>query len=316
MADQEVLDLFGSTVIGPIEAESARRALDELFRLTYQYSSTKSYDELLRFVARFRFYAPYNAMLIRIQMPGARYVAPPHRWLQDYGQKIKPGARPLVILQPMGPVMFVFDVSDTEPLLDAPPLPPEVSSPFEVRGGTVRYQLERTIENAKRDGVRLSNRNAGSQSAGQIGLARNAAFLEVEVRLAPKRESVLVPLRYELLLNSQHSREIRYATLVHELAHLYCGHLGTPNPKWWPNRSGLGEAVYEFEAESVCYLVCQRLGIDNPSEEYLAGYLKDNSDVPQISLECVMAASGMIEKMGRERLKPRKDGTAELSAKA
>jgi hypothetical protein len=73
--------------------------------------------------------------------------------------------------------------------------------------------------------------------------------------------------------------------------------------------------VREFEAESVCYLVCRRLGIDNRSEQYLARYLKDNSDVPEISLECVMVASGMIEKMGLERLKPRKDGTAEQSAK-
>jgi hypothetical protein len=301
---------------GTIDQESSRRALDELFRLTHQYSSTKAYDALLKFIARFRIYAPYNAMLVHVQMPGAGFVAPPHRWLQDYRRQIKPGARPLVILQPMGPVMFVFDVSDTEPLPDAPPLPPEVLSPFEVRGGTVRRQLERTIENVKRDGVRVSNRNAGSQSAGQIGIARNAALLEVVVRVAPKRESVMVPLRYELLLNSEHSREVRYATLVHELAHLYCGHLGTPNPKWWPNRSRLSEAVCEFEAESVCYLVCQRIGIDNSSEEYLAGYLKNNSAVPEISLECVMAASGMIEKMGLERINPRKDGTAEQSAEA
>jgi len=60
-------------------------------------------------------------MLIHIQMPGAKFVAPPHRWLHEYGQRIKPGAHPLVILQPMGPVMFVFDVSDTEPLPNAPP---------------------------------------------------------------------------------------------------------------------------------------------------------------------------------------------------
>ena len=62
----------------------------------------------------------------------------------------------------------------------------------------------------------------------------------------------------------------------------------------------------EFEAESVCYLVCQRLGIDNPSEKYLAGYMGKNKEVPPISLECVMAASGLVEKMGRERLGLRK----------
>jgi IrrE N-terminal-like domain len=308
MAEQKELDLLGNSTVGPIDTESTRRALDELFRLTHQYNSTKAYDDLLKFMARFRFYAPYNAMLIHIQMPGAKFVASPHRWLQNYRQRIKPGARPLVILQPMGPVMFVFDVSDTEPLPDAPPLPPEVTSPFEVRGGTIGNELERTIENAKRDGVRVSLRSAGSQSAGQIGTATTTASLEVVVRLAPKAESVRVPVRYELLLNSEHSREVRYATLAHELAHLYCGHLGTPNARWWPDRSHLSVTVREFEAESVCYLACRRRGIDNPSEKYLAGYVEHNSDVPKISLECVMTAAGMIEKMGHERLKPRKEG--------
>lgn len=312
-ACQGPLDLFGNSLSIPIDEDATRRGLDELFRLTQQYSSTKAYDGLLKFIARFRFYAPYNAMLIHIQMPGATFVAPPHRWLYDYGRKIKPGARPLVILQPMGPVMFVFDVSDTEPLPDAPPLPREVTSPFDVRGGKVGQQLEQTIENAKRDGIRVTLRNAGSQSAGQIGFATNRAFVEVVVRLAPKQESVKVPVRYELLLNSDHSREAQYATLVHELAHLYCGHLGTRNPKWWRDRRGLDLATREFEAESVCYLVCKRLGINNPSDEYLAGYMKSSSQVPEISLECVMVACGLIEKMGIERLKPRKDGTAEQS---
>jgi hypothetical protein len=304
---QQPLDLFGNPLSAPIDEEATRRALDELFRLTQQYNSTKAYDELLKFMRRFRFYAPYNAMLIHIQMPGAKFVAPPHRWLDEYQQRIKPGAHPLVILQPMGPVMFVFDVSETEPVPGAPPLPPEVLLPFDVCGGKIGKQLERTIENAKRDGIRITTRNAGSQSAGQIGIAKNKTLQEVVVRLVPKRETVNIPVRYELLLNANLSRESQYATLVHELAHLYCGHLGTPKKKWWPDRSRFTINMREFEAESVCYLVCGRAGIDNPSDKYLAGYLERNRQVPEISLECVMAASGLIEKMGSERLKPRKD---------
>ena len=103
LTDQQPTDLFGNPVIPEFDEGSTRRALDELFSLTQQYRSMDAYDGLLRFVARFRFYAPYNAMLVHVQMPGARYVAPPHRWLQEHGRKIKPGARPLVILQPMGP---------------------------------------------------------------------------------------------------------------------------------------------------------------------------------------------------------------------
>jgi hypothetical protein len=293
------------------DEDVTRRALDELFSLTRQYKSTRAYHELLEFITRFRFYAPYNAMLIHVQMPGATFVCPPHRWRENYQHRIKFGARPLVILQPMGPVMFVFDVSDTEPIDGAPPLPREVTSPFEPRGAKVGNHLDQTIENAKRDGVRIGPRQAGSQSAGVICVANASGYLDVITRLKPQRESVKVAVKYEILLNSDQSREGRYATLVHELAHLYCGHLGIPRQKWksWPDRSGLSEGVREFEAESVCYLVCQRLGIVNPSAEYLSGYVDDNKDkdVPAISLECVMAASGLIEKMGRERLKPRKE---------
>lgn len=287
--------------------ETTRYALDQLFRLTERYRYTEDYGDLLSFMRRFRFYAPYNAMLIHIQMPGARYVASPHRWLEKYRQRIKAGAHPLVILQPMGPVMFVFDVSDTEPLPGAPCLPREVVAPFEVMGGSIGDQLERTIENAKRDGVRVSMQTAGSQRAGQIGISDSSASQEVVVRLVPRRETLNVSVRYELLLNGSLTREARYATLVHELAHLYCGHLGTPNEGWWRDRTGLARAVREFEAESVCYLVCGRAGIENPSDKYLAGYLGQNQQVPDISLECVMASAGLIEKMGSERLKPRKD---------
>ena len=64
-------------------------------------------------------YSPFNAMLIHTQMPGARFVATPKRWGQHYKRTIHPGARPITILQPKGPVLFVFDVSDTTPLPDA-----------------------------------------------------------------------------------------------------------------------------------------------------------------------------------------------------
>jgi hypothetical protein len=295
---------------GLFEDQLAKQALDELFRLTQQYRSSEAYSQLLHFVGKFRFYSPFNALLVHIQMPGATYVAPPRRWLRDYRHRIKPHARPLVILQPMSPVMFVFDASDTEPLPDAPPLPREVVNPFEVRSGKIGNQLSNTIESAKRDGVRTNSRDAGTQSAGEIQ-ARPGGSQEVVVSSRPKRETIDVPVRYELLLNSRHSPEAQYATLAHELAHLYCGHLGSPHPKWWPDRQGLHPIIREFEAESVCFLACRRLGIDNPSDEYLSGYVKENKEVPPISLEAVMTASGLVERMGRERLKPRKEDKSE-----
>ena len=287
------------------ERDGTQRALDSLFSLAHQYKSSRSYHDLLKFVARFRFYSPFNAMLIHIQMPGAKYVAPPHRWRRDYGRSIKSGARPIVILQPMGPVMFVFDVIDTEPMDGARPLPPEVDRPFEVTQGRIGDELGQTAQNAKRDGVEVIEREAGSQQAGLIRGNTSGVLLEFVTRTRPERVSITVQKRFEIALNAKLSAEARYATLVHELGHLYCGHLGTPDERWWPDRRGLRYEVRELEAESVCYLVCERLGIRSPSAEYLANCLRDDVEMPSISLDCVMKTAGLIEQMGRERLGPR-----------
>jgi hypothetical protein len=171
-----------------------------------------------------------------------------------------------------------------------------------VRSGKIGGQLALTIENAKRDGVRVSERADGSQRAGSIQRARAGQHLEFTIANKPAPKSTQIPLWFELLLNSRLSAETRYGTLVHELAHLYCGHLGTPNGRWWPDRQNLSHAAREFEAESVSYLVCARLGIDTASEEYLAGYVRNCPVTPSISLDRVMKSVWLLEQMGRARL--------------
>jgi hypothetical protein len=107
-----------------------------------------------------------------------------------------------------------------------------------MRSGKIGGQLALTIEKAKRDGVRVTERADGSQRAGSI---QWAAGQHLEFTIAKKQtpKSTQVPLWFELLLNSSLPAEARYGTLVHELAHLYCGHLGTPNARWWPDRQNL-----------------------------------------------------------------------------
>ena len=288
--------------VAPLDKDSARTALDELFTRAGKYSSSDAYLELMRFVGRFRFYSPFNAMLIFVQRPGAHFVCTTRRWRRDYHREIKIGARPIVILQPRGPILFVFDVSDTVPLANARPLPIGIENPFQVRSGKIGRQLALTIENAQRDGVRVSECSDGSQWAGSIQRAVAGQHLESTIVKKQTQNSTRVPLRFDLLLNGNLSAESRYGTLVHELAHLYCGHLGTPNDRWWPDRKNLGQIAQEFEAESVSYLVCARLGIDTASDEYLAGYLRRCPDTPAISLDRVMKSVWLLEQMGRARL--------------
>lgn len=217
--------------------------LDELFALAGRYRDGKEYMKLLGFVRGFRFYSRFNAMLIYTQRPGATYVATPKRWLERYGYHIKTSATPITILRPMGPVMFVFDISDIEPGPFARQLPAQISDPFAIQHGKVGQQLDLTIENALRDGVDISDHLAGSQLAGSIRQSGTAQTLKAVRSRKPEITYETVPRRYEMLLSTHLSKEARYATLVHELGHLYCGHIGSPNAKWWPDRRGLSRVV-------------------------------------------------------------------------
>ena len=288
------------------ESVESLKALDELFLIAGQFTTRAAYADLLHFIARFRMYSPFNAMLVHSQMPGARFVATPKRWWERYKRAIHPGARPITILQPKGPVLFVFDVIDTSPLPGAPELPESITNPFAIHRGKENGELDKTIENAKRDGVRVHQREFGSQHAGQIQPANTRDVFRLPERPSFKDKRETVPVRFELLLNSHQSREEQYATLVHELGHLYCGHLGSPNQKHWPDRRKLDRQVEECEAESISYLVCARLGIESPSAQYVAGYLSDNGKMPPISLETVIKMAGLIQRMGQSRLPLRK----------
>jgi hypothetical protein len=291
--------------------DETKHALDELFNATYAYRRSDEFSDLMKFVRKFHYYSPYNAMLINLQRPGANFVASPARWIKKYNRKVRINANPILILQPMGPVMFVFDITDTETLPGKEKIPVHVANPFNTRGGKIHGEYARTIENAVRDGIRVFKQAQGSESAGFIQRMKKSqgAFLQFQTGVDEDNNPVFVDVshRYDIVLNGKHSREVRYATMVHELAHLYCGHIGTPNRKWWPDRTGLDQGIQELEAESVSYLVCSRFGIQTPSEAYLTHFIDENEHLPKISLERIMKTAGLIESMGKKRLKKRKE---------
>lgn len=275
--------------------------LDKLFTEIGTYRESTEFKELLKFIKKFPHIAPYNAMLIHIQKPGSSYVASAQDWASKFDRTIKPGARPLVILRPFGPVAFVFELNDTE---GEKPLPKEVSDPFGVQGEITKNDFNRLIDNIKVDGVSYSEVDYGSNFAGFIE-KRQKDMLQ---KIVWGKKEICVKIFYELVTNEIHSLETKFATIAHELGHLYCGHLGTP-PKchWWNDRSYLDKNEKEFETESVCWLVCERKGIKNPSEKYLSGYLKDNKEIPKISVDSVLKAVGIIESAMQGNKKLRKE---------
>lgn len=290
-----------------LDLESVRGALDELFLLARHYKDSGKFRQLLEFVAGFKRYSAFNAALVHIQMPGAKYVLPAKRWAKEYGRSPARDAQPLVMLQPMGPVMFGFDVAQTE----GRALPAGFGEPFEAKGRLDDGAFRLTIANAAADGVDVKLKALGSTLGGFV---RNASDPEHEVSVARQARGrflqvgeAQVPVFAEVVLNANLSDETNYATLTHELGHLYCGHVGTPDPRWWPDRTGTDRNTGEFEAESVSYVVCRRAGLETPAVEYLHGYLGANAEVPSISLELVFKAANRIEQMRVRKLPPRKE---------
>src|SRR5574344_1940488 len=66
--------------------ENGLKGIDELFQSVQEFATSARFKELLDFTAHFKQYAPYNAMLIYIQRPGARFVLPP-RWWERYNRE-------------------------------------------------------------------------------------------------------------------------------------------------------------------------------------------------------------------------------------
>ena len=97
-----------------MEKKETIAELDKLFQEVGTYRYSADYRELLVFARKFPKIAPFNAMLLHIQKPGSSMVATAGEWRIRFGRKPIPGARPLVILKPFGPVEFVYELNDTE----------------------------------------------------------------------------------------------------------------------------------------------------------------------------------------------------------
>lgn len=81
------------------------------------------------------------------------------------------------------------------------------------------------------------------------------------------------------------------------VAHVYCGHLGTPNGDWWPNRSRLAPEVDEFEAECAAFLALRRLDDRAELPPYLHQHLTREGTIPDINVNRVLIVAHLLEEM-------------------
>ena len=103
LKDKNLADL--ETIFNPV---------DEMFAASTRFRDNRYLIELLHFIARFPGYSAFNGLLLYTQNSSATYVATARGWQQKFGRRPKFDARPIVILAPMAPILFVFDIQDTE----------------------------------------------------------------------------------------------------------------------------------------------------------------------------------------------------------
>lgn len=279
-----------------------RKKVEELFDQARIYRTGGDFLALAKFLHKFPYLSPFNAALVRVQRPGARYVASVAQWEKKFHRSLRPGAQPLVILVPFGPVGFVFEVDDTQ----GEPFPESVQRelyPFGTNQVLGEGQLDRMIHCLLGEGIICRTKRLGTHFAGCIGPIQKE---KVIYKKTAKRK-IYVTCDHEIVLNATQSPTEQFGTLAHELGHFFCGHTNRNHHiEYLPDRDWLLKNTKEFEAEAVCYLVCDRLGIQMPSEKYLHGYLDEDDALPKhISIDTILRAAGTIEDLYKGIRKPR-----------
>jgi hypothetical protein len=250
--------------------------------------------------------------MARIQRPGARILATEREW-HDVGRYVLPDAVPIMILWPFCPIRLIYEVDDT-----GPPIKRDSEhDPFAVEGCFKPALLKRLTSNLKKQRnfrvtieARREGRNRAGSAAAQGDLwnlqneeIKKFAQMNAETKVEISKRAVPT---FRIVVNDRLEAGERFVTLAHELAHIFCGHLGAcasrserdDDEGGWPDRRALGKSEKEVEAEATAFQVASRAGLVVRSAAYLAPHVR-NSDARKISLELIVRATARIERLAK-----------------
>jgi len=301
----------------PVEVSQPEPSPDHVRALMGQSLSTPTPDAIMNFVAfasRMKRLAPFNLYMVYTQRPGASAVATKEEW-EAVGQSVLPDAIPILILKIFGPITRVYELADTVPPQERDPR----TDMFGVAGQFDPKRLDRLVSGLRdpkrKLHVGVRDEDFGGRLAGKI----TASDLFTKMDDAPgkparglsKIEHVGTPkLAWRIKLNRRMTPAEKYSTLVHELGHLFCGHLGgfeVTNSKAaeysWPDRRALGHHSKEIEAELVAWLACERAGLVSGSPLYIRQHMLAAGEAPvaAVDVDLVIRALARIERLGSSR---------------
>jgi len=295
-----------------------------LFHSALNAKTPEALVEFAQFCAKFRRFSIFNVRLIQTQRPGAHACATESEW-QAAGRWVLADARPIIILRPFGPVALVYDLEDSGPVHDREAIGDPFAATSALSDSYVQAAIEKLTAGCKSEKMfrifikadRLGFGMAGSAAKqGSLPLllpddAAAAAHTRVKTSkldraaLPGKRAKVVrfIPC-WRIKANDRMTAPEQFVTLVHELGHIFCGHLGSceglSGRGGWADRRELNYHEKEMEAEAVAWLVAQRVGIMSRSPAYLKRHI-ENGDVRKVDTDVVVRAASRIEALAQLR---------------
>jgi antirestriction protein ArdC len=227
-------------------------------------TSSDNWREYLTVQAKFAHYSPRNAMLILYQDPYATRVASYKRW-ESMGRQVRKGEHGLRILAPMLHQDLNEETGEKQ---------------TSIRG----FRLVPVFDVAQTEGDPLPeivHLLAGDDVAGHFAqlcsVAESLGSSVQDAEFEDGRNGDFTPATKVIRVKASNPPRQRVKTLAHELGHALLHKDAEP--------------LAELEAESVAFVVCQRLGVD--TSDYSFGYVA--SWAGDKAQELIMASAKRIQ---------------------
>lgn len=257
--------------------------IDELFKRSLRYKSSKDFTKFFTFIASFNHYSRYNTMLVYIQNPEVTFFGGSSFWKQR-NRTINVEAKPLLILCPNGPMMCVYDIYDTLGKKSVDEFLKDGLGTTSMKGFISQKLYDNLLKSVTNWGIKVLFKPLSFFHGGYI--------------------TTIFSGRLEIVLKENATKEENFSVLIHELAHLFLGHTGhkTLNHLYLKkfiklSDHKLSKTAKELEAETVSFLICCKVGLKTNAAEYLAGYIKDEKDLAEFNYELVIKTADKLEKL-------------------
>lgn len=273
-----------------------RDRIDDLF----------SYSAYMFFLSRLSI---YNSAVLLAQRDGVGFAASELTWLNKYGRMIKPGANPLVIMRPFGPLDLYYETCDTyHPKGRKLPHFIETGSWFkhDISYSRLEDLLPPMAYMLMRHGIFFREAEMGERLGGTM----EYTAVPIKIEIPSGKSLMVIHTHYAMVVNKKASPVEKVMAVFHEVGHLLCGHL--PKDKELTGNKKLGLTIpgrdydkisiqqREHEAETTCRLILNSLGFKYDDSKYLKGYLVDGREPEYDMGVCILAADRFLKWMDND----------------